>query len=119
MNDLIDLGNLVFDELKKKHGEEDFSRELFLYCLTQSQTFYLAGSNKVVTISKTGVSKNFDDSVIDSLDAQWKSKIEAANSTRAEAVIQHIKNPGKQPKDGDVFNFWENDNGSEWREIKF
>jgi hypothetical protein len=117
MNDLIDLANLVFDELLKNHGEQPGGRELFLYTATAGQRFYLLGSDKVVSITSSGVSKNFQDSNIDSLDAKWKAHIQSAKERMANEVLKRIKSESVQPKDGDVFDFWSGE--STWREIKF
>lgn len=117
MKDLIDLANLVFDQLVKDHNEIEESRALFLYSTTMDQTFFIIGSNKSININGSGVSKNFEDSVIDSLDQQWKSQIQAHKSRIASEIARSIKEPQKQPNDGDIFNFWGNE--GEWREIKF
>lgn len=119
MNDLIDFGNLVFNELLKKHGEEEMSRTLFLYAITQSQRYYIIGSNKTLSFDDYGVTMNFEDAEIAELDKQWKAKMQQAKEAKADKILTAIKSPTRQPKDGDIFNFWNNDDGSEWREIKF
>jgi hypothetical protein len=117
MNDLIDLGNLVFDELLKNHGEQPTGRELFLYSLTHGQPFYLLGSDKRIVVTGDGVSKNFEDSAIEALDKQWKAQIQAAREKIASEITKRIKSEDQQPKDGDIFNFWSGEGN--WREIKF
>jgi hypothetical protein len=117
MNDLIDLGNLVFDELLKSHGEQPEGRELFLYSLTLGQPFYLIGSDKRIVITGDGVSKNFEDSEIDALNEKWKEQIRAARERIASEITKRIKSEDQQPKDGDIFNFWSGEGN--WREIKF
>lgn len=116
MKDIFDLGNLVFDELIKSHGEQEAGRELFLYTITLSQPFYLLGSTKIVAISGAGVSKNFEDVEIDSINHRWQSQVQSHKEKIADSIIKTIKQPQKQPKDGDIFNMWGDD--SEWREIK-
>ena len=118
MNDLIDLGNLVFNVLLKNHDEEEVSRTLFLYAITQGQRYYIIGSNKTLSFDNSGVSTNFEDAEIAELDKQWKAKIQQAKEAKADKILRAIKTPNQQPKDGDIFNFWNNDDGSEWREIK-
>jgi hypothetical protein len=117
MNDLIDLSNLVFDELLKSHGEQPEGRELFLYSSTLGTPFYLIGSEKRITVTGHGVSKNFEDSAIEALDKQWKAQIQAAREKIAAEITKKIKSNDQQPKDGDIFNFWSGEGN--WREIKF
>ena len=116
MKDLFDLGNLVFDELIKSHGEQESGRELFLYTLTLSQPFYLLGSTKIITVSGSGISKNFEDLNIDSINRKWQSQVSSHKEKIADEILKQVKQPQRQPKDGDIFNMWGNDD--EWREIK-
>jgi hypothetical protein len=116
MIDLIDLANLVFDELLKKHGEEPSGRELFLYTMTLNQRFYLINSNKTIHISSSGISKNFDDFEIDKLNIQWQEQLQSNKEKLATEFLKRIKSEQTTPKDGDTFNFWNNETA--WREIK-
>lgn len=118
MKDLFDLARLVFDELLKSHGEQEASRELFFYSVVHDQPFYLLGSNNVIQINGAGISKNFDDLAIDSLHTQWTNQVQAQKQKIAAKISAEIKAPQKQPKDGDIFNFWSNDSDSDWKEIK-
>lgn len=118
MKDLIDLANLTFDILVKNHGEEPDSRTLFLYSVSsqQPQPWYVIGSNKRVMINRSGVSINFEDTEISELTNSWKKIIADAELAKADKVLSQIKNQTFSPKDGDTFNFWEND--GPWKEIK-
>ena len=116
MKDIIDLANLVFDELIKRHSEEPTGRELFLYTVTLNQRFYLINSNKTIHISSSGISKNFEDQIIDDLDRQWKSQLQSTKEKLANEFLKRVKAENVQPKDGDVFNFWNNE--GPWKEIK-
>ena len=116
MKDLFDLAGLVFAELIKSHGEQELSRELFFYSVVNEVPFYLLDPKKVITISGAGVSKNFDDDAIDLLHKQWNDQVQAHKQKIAAKIANDIKKPNQQPKDGDVFNFWQGD--SDWKEIK-
>ena len=101
MKDLIDVGNLVFDRLVSDHGELSESRTLFLYGVTTGNTWFVLDSAKWITIDPTGALKNFEDSVIEKIDEEWKSLLLAKEITKA--------------KDGDTYEFWKNE--GPWREI--
>ena len=115
MKDLIDVGNLVFDRLISDHGELSESRTLFLYGVTTGNTWFVLDSAKWITIDPTGVLKNFEDSVIEKIDEEWKSLLLAKEITKANKVIQQIKPKNNGPKDGDTYEFWKNE--GPWREI--
>jgi hypothetical protein len=117
MKDLIDVGNLVFDRLTDAHGELAESRTLFLYGITVSTTWFILDSAKWVLIEQSGVTKNFDDTVIDSVNSQWQAHLLAKKSIAAEKVMQQIRPQESGPKDGDTFEFWQNE--TPWREINF
>jgi hypothetical protein len=119
MKDLIDLGNLVFNHLIKEHHEIEESRLLFLYGVTTSTKWSVINSNKWILIEPSGLSKNFTDSVLESLDSEWKNlKLQfdkaAIDLKLAKARAEYDR---PQPKAGDTFEFW-SDSGS-FREIKF
>jgi len=118
MKDLIDLGNRVFDILIKDHGEDPESRTLFLYSLSidSPQPWYVLGSDKRVMITQSGVSISFQDDAIASLNLEWTKLIEDKKSEHANRVLSKIKSQNFSPKDGDTFNFWENE--GPWKEIK-
>lgn len=117
MRDLIDFGNLIFDELIKSHGEQQEGRELFLYSITIGIEFCLLGSNKRILVTQLGVTKNFEDAAIDEINNKWKSLVSGHREKVANNILKQIKSPGRQPKDGDIFNFW-SDGNDEWKEIK-
>jgi hypothetical protein len=117
MKDLIDVGNLVFDRLTQAHGEIAESRTLFLYGITIGNTWFVLESVKWVLIEPAGITKNFEDTVIEQVDAKWKAFLLAKEQIVADKVIQQIKPKGSGPKDGDTFEFWQNE--TPWREINF
>lgn len=118
MKDIIDLGNRVFDHLIEAHSELQESRTLFLYSITAGTTWFILGTDKALTIEAGGVTKNFEDPKLDSLDAEWKT----IKFQREHAAAQKIKslispeNQSNSPSDGDILNFWGNE--GEFREIK-
>lgn len=118
MKDLIDLANKTFDVLIKNHGEDPNSRTLFLYSISieNPQPWYVIGTDKRVMIDKSGVSINFEEPEIVNLTETWQKLINAAKTIQADKLLSQIKNQNFSPKDGDTFNFWEND--GPWKEIK-
>lgn len=118
MKDLIDLGNKVFDILVKDHGEDPASRTLFLYAISvdNPQPWYVLGSDKRVMITQSGVSISFQDDAISSLNLEWTKLIDDKKAAQADQVLSKIKSQNFSPKDGDTFNFWENE--GPWKEIK-
>ncbi len=118
MKDLIDLANKTFDVLIKNHGEDPESRTLFLYSvsLENPQPWYVIGTDKRVMINRQGVSINFEDSEIVELSKTWQKIVDTAKEAHANKILSQIKNQNFSPKDGDTFNFWENE--GPWKEIK-
>ena len=116
MKDLIDLGNLVFDQLIAEHGELAESRTLFLYGITTGSSWQVLNSQKTLVIDKGGVSKNFEDKAIDAYDRAWKNLIKEAELTHARQVLNAIKREDN-PKDGDTIEFGKS--SGEWRNIDF
>ncbi len=118
MKDLIDLANKTFDVLIKNHGEDPESRTLFLYSvsLENPQPWYVIGTDKRVIIDRAGVTINFEDLEIAELTTAWQKMINLAKAAQADKVLAQIKNQTFSPKDGDTFNFWQND--EPWKEIK-
>jgi hypothetical protein len=115
MKDIIDVGNLVFDKLVSDHGELAESRTLFLYGITTGTTWFVLDSAKWIAIDQTGIVKNFDDSVIDGINSDWKSLLSAKELAKADKILQQIKPNDNGPKDGDTYEFWKNE--CPWREI--
>jgi hypothetical protein len=115
MKDIIDVGNLVFDRLISDYGELSESRTLFLYGITTGTTWFVLDSAKWITIDQTGITKNFDDSVIEGIDQDWKNLILSKEAAKADKIIQQIKPKNNGPKDGDTYEFWKNE--GPWREI--
>lgn len=119
MKDLIDLGNLVFNRLISDHGEIAESRLLFLYQLTTGTRWNVMNSNHWIMFDKTGVTKNFNDPVIDQLDAEWKSlklqhDIEFLNRKLA---ILRAEYDRPAPKDGEIWEF--GGNSEPFRSLNF
>lgn len=114
MNDLIDLGNLVFDALIHSHGANPEDRVLFLYSLTQGTEWH-AGENKFVQVLPSGVVKNFEDSEIERLSKDWTDQIDLAKQAIAAQAMTKLKAEPKQFKNGDTFEFWQNE--GPWRDI--
>jgi hypothetical protein len=56
MKDIIDLGNLVFSQLVKSHGELEESRTLFLYGITVGSDWQVLGSDRGIDWSSVKVS---------------------------------------------------------------
>jgi hypothetical protein len=117
MKDLIDLGNLVFTQLVKEHGEIEESRTLFLYGVTSESIWHVLNSAKHVTVGRGGVSYNFEDSVLAELHKTWSDMIQQAKQRRAQEELKKMKGEQKQFRDGDTFQFWQNE--EPWREINF
>jgi hypothetical protein len=115
MKDIIDVGNSVFDRLVSDHEELSESRTLFLYGITTGTTWFVLDSAKWITIDQAGIAKNFDDSVIEAIDRDWKNLLSAKDAANANKIIQQIKPKDNGPKDGDTYEFWKNE--GPWREI--
>jgi uncharacterized protein with gpF-like domain len=119
MKDLIDLGNLTFNRLVSNHGEHNDSRLLFLYGVTNQTRWHIANSSKWVLIEKSGLSKNFDDAILDELALAWKqlkAKTETvAAKNRLDMLRAEYDRPA--PKPGETFEFGKNSGG--FREIPF
>jgi len=119
MKDLIDLGNLAFNQLIKEHGEIEESRLLFLYGVTTSTRWHVINSQKWLSVEDAGLIKNFKDLTLEELDRTWKSlKIEKDSALlNAKLAKMRAEYDRPQPKSGETFEFW---TGSEsFREIKF
>jgi hypothetical protein len=118
MKDIIDLGNRVFDRLIEAHGELPESRTIFLYGITTGSTWFILGTEKTVTIEDGGLTKNFEDIVLDALDSEWKQLKFNKELAAAQQIKRMIspENQANSPKDGDTFNWWNNE--GEFREIK-
>ena len=114
MRDLIDLGNLVFDTLVSSHGVNPEDRMLFLYSITQGTEWY-AGGDKFVRVLHTGVFTNFHDPEIERLSKEWTDQVDRAKAKIVAAEIEKLKAEPKQFKDGDTFEFWQNE--GPWRDI--
>lgn len=114
MKDIIDLGNLVFDQLIAEHGELSESRTLFLYGITTNTTWQILNSQKWVTITQEGVLKNFEDKAIDAYDRAWKKQLKTVEVDQARKVINAIKREDNL-KDGDIIEFGKS--SGEWRNI--
>lgn len=104
---MIDLGNLVFDQLKANHGETEESRMLFLYNLTQKQKWLVFNSNHWILIEASGIVKNFFDPVIDSLNSQWIALKASVDYARLENIIKKMRAEYDRPapRDGDLWEF--------------
>lgn len=119
MKDLIDLGNLVFDRLMSDHGEVKESRMLFLYGITTTTEWFIINSNKRLLIDASGVTKNFNDAVIDQLSEQWKNlklKVDYDRLMKT-LTIMRAEFDRPAPRDGDVWEYG-NSNGA-FRDITF
>jgi hypothetical protein len=51
------------------------------------------------------------------VNSQWQAHLLAKKSIAAEKVMQQIRPQESGPKDGDTFEFWQNE--TPWREINF
>lgn len=107
MKDLIDLGNLVFNVLRDKHGEIEESRMLFLYFITQKSKWDILGSKHWILIEINGITKNFADPEIDNLNKQW---LALKANVDYEFLINKLNNLRKEydrpaPRDGDIWEF--------------
>ena len=116
MKDLIDLGNLVFNQLLSDHGELPESRTLFLYGITTGSTWTVLNSQKLLTITQDGISKNFEDKAIDAYDRAWKKQLKEAEIERARQITRAIKREDT-PREGDIIEFGKS--SGEWRNIDF
>lgn len=119
MRDLIDLGNLVFDQLLAVHGEVPESRMLFLYGITTTTEWFVINSNKSLRIDAGGVTKNFNDPVIDNLSAQWVALKQQVDYVRLERALNRMRAEFDRPapKDGDIWEFGNSNNS--FRDINF
>lgn len=116
MKDIIDLGNLVFNQLVKDHGETEESRLLFLYNITVNEP-WIINITKTVQLSEAGVLINFEDSVISDLNAEWKQILFNRELAKADKQRESMNANINKFKDGDTFEFWQNE--TPWREINF
>lgn len=107
MTDLIDLGNLVFNVLRDKHGEIEESRMLFLYLITQKSKWDILGSKHWIFIEVGGITKNFTDPEIDRLNQEWlalKARVDYNFLvTKLDSLRKEYDRPA--PKDGDIWEF--------------
>ena len=107
MKDLIDLGNLVFDQLMSNHGELKESRLLFLYGITTVTKWSVINSNKWLLIERGGITKNFTDPVLDKLNEEWLSIKREIDYNRINRALNKMRAEfdRKAPRDGDVWEF--------------
>lgn len=108
MKDVIDLGNLVFDRLVSSHGESQDSRILFLYDITINCKWNLSNSkDHWLLIDETGITKNFNDQVLDSLQKQWTTLKEQTENSKLNKKIEAMRSEFDRPapKDGDLWEF--------------
>lgn len=117
MKDIIDLGNKVFDNLIDKYGELSESRTLFLYGITMGTTWFIINSTKTILIEENGIIKNFDDPIINDLNEQWKAVKFEKERRAANIILSKIKGEGHTPKDGEIYNFWQNE--EPFRDLNF
>lgn len=119
MKDLIDLGNLVFNQLIKDHSEIEESRMLFLYGVTTSTQWSVLNSDKWLLIEPAGITKNFSDQTIDDLNLEWKSLKNSHDQKVVDLKLARMRSEydRPQPKDGEIIEFWSGSNT--FREIKF
>lgn len=118
MRDLIDLANLVYDQLIKEHGETKEGRLLFLYGASMGNEWFIAGSNKFLTVSIEGVTKNFKDEVIDGLSTKWKELVATYERKKLDAMLKKMRSEYEfTVKPGDMYEFGKS--SSEFREIGF
>jgi hypothetical protein len=118
LNDIIDLGNRVFDRLIEAHGEIEESRMLFLYGITTATRWDVNGKDLWVLVQQDGVFSNFNDPVITGLSNRWQvirqNRTKAEVENRLKRFREEYERPA--PKDGEVFNFWQG--GETFREIR-
>lgn len=117
MKDLIDLGNLAFDQLVSEHGELEESRVMFLYQLTLGAEWYILGSQKLIQITKNGIVKNFSDPVIEKHDAAWKNHLQEKASIESDKIRKQINSQTQHSMDGQIIEFGKS--SGPWREIPF
>ena len=117
MKDIIDLGNLVFDHLVKNYGEIPESRLLFLYGIKTGNTWFILGTDKMVTVENEGVTTNFDDPVISELQKKWVALITDYRSKLLQKELKAMRDEELSFKEGEVFQFWQNE--TPFREINF
>lgn len=118
MKDLIDLANLVYDQLIKEHGETKEGRMLFLYGASIANEWFIVGTNKSLTVSVEGVTKNFNDKVIDDLSAKWKELVATYERKKVEAMLKKMRSEYEFTiKPGDTYEFGKSSGG--FREIGF
>lgn len=117
MKDIIDLGNSVFSHLVKEHGELEESRTLFLYGVTMGNTWFILDSANWLIVEESGLTYNFDDPVIAKLNITWKDSNFQKELIAAQRIMKEISPQanGVNPRDGDTFDFWNNE--TPWREI--
>jgi hypothetical protein len=119
MKDLIDLGNLVFNQLIKEHSEHEESRMLFLYGVTTGTQWSVLNSDKWLLIEPAGITKNFSDQTIDALTSEWQLLKNSHDQKAVDLKLARMRAEydRPQPKDGEVIEFWSG--SSTFREIKF
>lgn len=119
MKDLIDLGNLVFNQLIKEHSEHEESRMLFLYGVTTGTQWSVLNSDKWLLIEPAGITKNFSDQTIDALTREWQSLKNLHDQKAVDSKLARMRAEydRPQPKDGEIIEFWSGSNT--FREIKF
>lgn len=119
MKDLIDLGNLAFNQLIKDHAELEESRLLFLYGVTTSTQWSILNSDKWLLIEPAGITKNFSDQTIEDLNLEWQSlkNLHDQRAVDSKLAKMRAEYDRPQPKDGEVIEFWSG--SSTFREIKF
>ena len=117
MKDLIDLGNLVFTQLIKEHGELEESRMLFLYGVTTSTRWTVLDSAKWVLIDRDGLLYNFEDSVLADLANTWTSISESMKAANVKKYLDKERSnyESSQPKPGEIREWFSQE--TPWREI--
>jgi hypothetical protein len=117
MKDLIDLGNLVFAQLIKEHGELEESRMLFLYGVTTSTRWTILDSAKWVLIDRDGLLYNFEDSVLADLANTWTTISESMKAANVKKYLDKERSTyeSSQPKPGEIREWFGQE--TPWREI--
>jgi hypothetical protein len=117
MNDIIDLGNLVFNHLVEQCSELEESRVLFLYGITQGTPWQIIDSDKWVTVTVDGIAMNFEDQALTDLHDQWHLIVNAKKTEAMNQLISKLKGSTRELKDGDIVEFGAS--SGEFREINF
>ena len=117
MRDVIDLGNRVFDQIIKVHGESPESRVLFLYGITTNTEWFIPGTNKSLIVSIDGIHKNFADALLDSLNVEWKDLVTRITQKRNDDALSRMRKEYEFTlSEGDTIEFG---NTTKTREIQF